>query len=132
VVPAVTHVNEAVEHLAGMAPALSDAIDNALRALYRQPQTDSIKRDIEQFRASVGPAFAQVRDAIVRLEQIAVQAKTEHDSMQVENARLHANLKSVGQAIADERTAKHRVLRWSMALILVPMAAVIALWAIGL
>jgi hypothetical protein len=129
---AVTQVNEAVEHLAALTPSLSDAIDNALRALYRQPQTESIKRDIEQYRASVGPEFAQVRDAIVRLEQLAVQAKAEHDAVQVENARLRANLQSVGQAIVDERAAKHRVLRWGTALIVVPAAAVIVLWAIGL
>lgn len=111
---------------------MREAIDNALGALYRQPQTPGRKRDIEQYRASVGPAFAQVHDAVDRLHQVALQAKVEHDGVEAENARLKEQLRSVDDQIAGERRAKHAVLRWSTLLIVAPVAAMVVLWAIGL
>lgn len=125
-------VYEEIQLLAERTPALGEAIEAAIRALSQQPQLPNAKRNVDDLRAVVGPALLEFQKAVVNLRGIAVRAKAEQDATQAENAQLQARLKVLEQIGLEERQAKHRVLRWSMALIVLPAAAVIAMWLIGL
>jgi hypothetical protein len=78
-----------------------------------------------------GVAVSEWHDAIRRARKTVINVAAEYETAHTTLVDLETRIMTLEHAIAAERDAKHRVLQWSMALTVLPMAAVLLMWWFG-